>query len=106
MKSIRILGAARRDLIRGYRFYEQQAAGVGRYFLDTLYSDIESLGLYAGIHPMKFGGYHRLLSRHFPWAVYYKVNGDIVFVHAVLDNRANPSSAQQRLKVQEDFLNE
>ncbi|MCA1778329.1 MAG: hypothetical protein LC637_02775 [Xanthomonadaceae bacterium] len=40
MKSIQILGAARRDLIQGYRFYEQQATGVGRYFLDTLYSTI------------------------------------------------------------------
>ena len=36
MKSIQILGVARHDLIQGYRFYEQQATGVGRYFLDTL----------------------------------------------------------------------
>ena len=35
MKSIRILPAARRDLVRGYQVYERQAPGVGRYFLDT-----------------------------------------------------------------------
>jgi hypothetical protein len=40
LKSIRILSAARRDLMRGYRFYESQASGVGRYFLDSLFSDI------------------------------------------------------------------
>ena len=59
MKSIRILGAARRDLIQGYRFYEQQATGVGRYFLDMRYSEIESVGINAGIHPVKFGSYQR-----------------------------------------------
>ena len=52
MKSIQILGAAQRDLIRGYRSYERQASGVGRYFMDTLYSEIESLGINAGIHPI------------------------------------------------------
>lgn len=101
MKSIRILGAARRDLVHGFWFYEQQATGVGRYFLDTLYSEIESLGINAGIHPVKFGSYHRLLSRHFPWAVYYTVQSDKILIHAILDNRADPAATEQRLKVQE-----
>jgi hypothetical protein len=34
----RIHASARRDLTEGYRFYEKQAAGVGRYFLDSLFS--------------------------------------------------------------------
>lgn len=97
MKSIRILSAARGDLIRGYRFYEGQAPGVGRYFLDTLFSDIDSLGLNAGMHPVFFGRYRRLLSRRFPWAIYYHVEEDNVLVYAVLDNRSDPGRAWQRL---------
>lgn len=97
MKSIRILSAARGDLLRGYRFYEEQAPGVGRYFLDTLFSEIESLGLNAGMHPISLGKYHRLLSRHFPWAIYYQVHGDSVLVYAILDNRADPGRTRQRL---------
>ena len=53
------------------RFYEQQAEGVGEYFLDTLFSDIDSLVISGGIHPIHFGKYHRLLSKRFPFAVYY-----------------------------------
>ena len=102
MKSIRILTAARRDLIRGYHFYEHQALGVGRYFLDTLFSDIDSLGLNAGMHPIRFGKYHCLLSRRFPWAVYYRVEGEVVLVYAVLDNRANPGKTRQRLTRNKD----
>ena len=48
---IRILGSASRNLIDGYRFYEMQAEGVGVYFLDSLYSDIDSLILSAGMTP-------------------------------------------------------
>jgi len=76
-------------------------AGVGRYFLDTLYSEIESLALNAGVHPQIFESYHRLLSRKFPWAVYYKIQDDRVLIYAVLDNRADPARTQQRLRVQE-----
>ena len=48
--NLRILTAASRDLVKGKQFYELQEIGLGGYFLDTLYSDIESLILYAGIH--------------------------------------------------------
>jgi hypothetical protein len=40
--SIEILAAAWNDISAGLRFYEQQAAGSGKYFLDSIYSDIES----------------------------------------------------------------
>ena len=66
MTRIRILAPARRDLTAGYRFYEKQAEGIGRYFLDTLYSDIESLWISAGVHAVCFDRYHRLLSKRFP----------------------------------------
>tara|TARA_Y100001933_G_scaffold125215_1_gene125032 strand:- start:126 stop:434 length:309 start_codon:yes stop_codon:yes gene_type:complete len=101
VKSIQILASAELDLVKGYRFYEYQADGVGRYFLDTVYSEIESLGMNAGVHPRFFCEYHRLLSRKFPWAIYYTVEADRVLVHAILDNRSDPLSAQRRFKVQE-----
>jgi len=63
---IKILRTAQQDLIDGYRFYEQQTEDLGSYFLDTLYSDIDSLVLNAGIHPLYFGKYFRLLSKRFP----------------------------------------
>jgi hypothetical protein len=47
---IRILNAAEEDLEEGYRFYELQSPGLGSYFLDSLYSDIDSLAYFGGIH--------------------------------------------------------
>ena len=59
---IKILNSATLDLIDGYWFYEKQAKDLGAYFLDTLFSDIDSLKIYAGIHSIHFEKYHRLLS--------------------------------------------
>lgn len=97
MKRIRILEAARRDLLAGYRFYEQQSEGIGRYFLDSLYSDIESLRISAGVHAVYFDHYHRLLSKRFPWSVYYRVEGEEIRIYAVLDSRRNPDLIRNRL---------
>jgi len=94
---IRILGLASRDLIDGHRFYEMQAEGVGDYFLDSLYSDIDSLIVSAGIHSVHFGKYHRLLSKRFPFAIYYRVEGQTVLVYAVLDCRRRPAWIRDRL---------
>ena len=70
---IRILDEAQSDLREGAQFYEQQSSGLSTYFLDTLFSDIESLLLYAGVH-IKIDGYFRLLSKTFPFAVYYRLD--------------------------------
>jgi hypothetical protein len=57
---LRILESAKEDLIEGWHFYEEQAPGLGTYFLDALFSDIDSLAIYAGIHAKVFGSYRAL----------------------------------------------
>ena len=94
---LRILDQANADLLVGYAFYEKQSSGVGSYFLETLVSDIESLRLYGGIHRLVFG-YHRLLSRRFPYAIYYQVDGEWVYIWRVLDCRRNPSWISTQVK--------
>lgn len=41
--NIRILDEAQQDLIDGFQFYERKEAGLGGYFLDSLFADIDSL---------------------------------------------------------------
>jgi len=73
---IEILDHAQEDLIEGFRFYEKREIGVGSYFLDCLFSDIDALVLFAGIHQIVYG-YHRCLSKRFPFSIYYDVVGDL-----------------------------
>ena len=59
---IEILSDVEDDLVAGAKYYERRRAGLGEYFLNSLYSDIDSLLLYAGIHRLIFG-FHRALSK-------------------------------------------
>jgi hypothetical protein len=93
---VQILSEALQDLVDGYRFYESQVTELGDYFLDSVFSDIDSLQFYAGIHALHLG-HNRLLSRRFPFAVYYRVENDIARVYAVLDCRRDPSWIRDRL---------
>jgi plasmid stabilization system protein ParE len=86
---VRILRPALEDLAAGREFYDRQAPGIGAYFFDSLFTEIDSLALYAGIHRV-YLGYHRLLARRFPYAIYYRVSGNETVVHRVLDCRRDP----------------
>ena len=46
---VQVLEEATADLADGYRFYNRQAEGLGEYFLDSLWSDIQSLRIYGGV---------------------------------------------------------
>jgi hypothetical protein len=95
---IEVLDKAENDLVEGYLFYEAQGAGLGEYFLESLYSDLESLRLYAGIHRVVYRNYYRLLSKRFPFAVFYTMTEGVVRVQAVVDCRRNPVWIREHLQ--------
>ena len=96
VRAVIILKEAADDLDAGSSFYDELEYGVGRYFLDCVISDLESLHLYAGIHSIHYG-FHRLLSRRFPFAIYYDVLDDIARVAAILDMRRDPAWIRNEL---------
>lgn len=60
---IEILDDLMDDLVDGFHFYEEQSPGLGSYSLDSVFADIDSLLLYAGIHRSVFGSHRYLASR-------------------------------------------
>lgn len=95
---IEILEEAERDLIEGFHFYENQEPGLGLYLHTNIFSDIESLKNYAGIHRKPHKPYHRLLSRKFPFAIFSTIENGTVLIHAVLDCRKDPAWIRDRLE--------
>ncbi len=53
--NIRILSSGFSDLQEGREFHDRRQPGLGDYFYDSVFSDIDSLILYAGIHRKVYG---------------------------------------------------
>ena len=94
---VKMLDSAHQDMLDGYWFYERQGVGLGDYFADTLYGEIDSLALYAGIHNRKFG-FYRAISRKFPYSIYYEIEEGEARVYGVLDGRRDPSLIYSHLQ--------
>jgi len=95
--TIELLDEAKDDLVVGYHFYEEQSPGLGSYFLNSLFADVDSLFLYVGIHRVVYGS-HRALASRFPYAIYYRVEAEVIRVRAVIDCRRNPEWIRRRLR--------
>lgn len=90
LRRVLVLEEAAEDIERGAEFYDIQEEGVGDYFVQCILSDIESLGLFHGIHSMHYG-FFRVLSERFPFGIYYRETPDSTEVFAVLDLRKEPT---------------
>ena len=97
IKEVVVLEEAAGDLEAGKVFYDQREAGIGAYFWDSLIADIESLYIFGGIHSREYELY-RLLSKRFPYAVYYEINNNVAYVIAILPLRRNPAWREKSIR--------
>ena len=85
------------DLHDGFDFYEHQESGLGDYFSSQIRADIDGLKITAGIHRQPHRDLHRLLSRKFPYAIFYRFTPKEALVLAVVDCRKEPDWIEQHL---------
>ena len=94
---VEILPSAYSDLAAGRDFYDRSGSEVGEHFVRTLLADIATLAITGGSH-RKVRRFHRLISKRFPYAVYYLVRDDRVEVARVLDCRFDPRRITAELR--------
>lgn len=84
---MRIDPRARGDLIRAEAWYDDQRAGLGARFV----SEVERALVAASALPFAYSPFRRQTRRvnlrHFPYAIYYVLEGDFLRVVAVLHHR-------------------
>ncbi len=97
VKDVVVLKEAADDLEDGWSFYERSQEGVGDYFWDSLIADLESLSIFAGIHSKQHGLY-RMLSKRFPYAIYYQMENETAYVIAILPMRRDPAWLEAKLR--------
>lgn len=94
---IKITTGAERDIADGCDFYREIDPNLAVYFHDSIFADIDSLLLYAGIHA-RVDGWHYTFASRFPFVIWYGVKEDTVMVYAVLDGRRDPDHNVRALR--------
>lgn len=95
--NVRIVEIAMQHIIDGAWFYDEQEFGVGQYFINCIFSDIDRLSVIGGVHEIQPEGFYRMISRRFPYAIYYLIESEDVVVYAVLDCRRDPKWISRQL---------
>jgi len=71
----------------GFATLQTSAYGMAVGCINEAFANLSD---YAGIHPMRYG-HHRMGVPHFPFSVYYDIEGEDAVVKAVLDDRFGPA---------------
>ena len=83
------------DIEAAFNWYEKEQTGLGREFVDELRATYDRIADGPFVYQEIRSGIRRDLLRHFPYAVYFAVEDDVV-VLAVLHASRNPSEWQRR----------
>ena len=90
MRRVRLTALAEFDLVEAQDFYAPSGAWVLDHFMENIDRALTDLAEFAEIHPVHFG-HHRMGVPHFPFSIYYDIEGDDIIVKAILDDRFGPA---------------
>lgn len=87
---------AEADALQAFRWYNEQLPGLGQEFLAELESAIESIRANPEACRKLNREYRRVLTRRFPYAVFYAIHAQRVVVFAILHTAQDPRLWRQR----------
>jgi toxin ParE1/3/4 len=88
--------AAAADVEGAYRWYENQRPGLGEEFLAALGASLEMIAAHPLAAPVVHKDIRRLLSRRFPYGVFYRLVEEEIVVVGCLHAKRNPSVWRSR----------
>jgi len=75
---------AEADLLEAQAWYESQRAGLGNELLDEIRHAVQLLETDPERRPLYYRDFRRLVTRRFPYKLFYRVEGEQVIVFRVL----------------------
>ncbi|HEY8504701.1 MAG TPA: type II toxin-antitoxin system RelE/ParE family toxin [Gemmataceae bacterium] len=88
---------AEADLAGAKQWYEGQKEGLGAEFLLRVEEVFERIARTPEVHSAVYHDVRRALTRRFPYAVYYRIEGSDVIVLAVFHTSRDPRHWQSRV---------
>lgn len=83
--------AAAADIDEAFLWYEAQRAGLGHEFLAAAQTLIDAITEHPFRYPVIRRNTRRALLRRFPYAIYFRIYGEVIVVVACMQGRRDPS---------------
>jgi plasmid stabilization system protein ParE len=96
MREVVFRPEARADLESAYRWYEDRRRGLGEELLLVVDAAIEQIRRAPEAYPVVHRDVRRVLTRRFPYGVFYLVESRRIVVLAVFHGRRDPESVRGR----------
>jgi len=93
---IRFRVEAAADVEAARAWYDERRTGLGDEFVGSLERAIELVMAFPDAFPEISVGHRRALLRRFPYAVYYRIEGDVIDVLACLHGSRSPEVWRSR----------
>lgn len=89
---------AEQDIQGAFGWYEERIVGLGREFLRCIDVSFAQINRSPSSYPIVYIDIRRILTRRFPFGVFYIIVNQKIIVLAVLHARRDPSVWQKRKK--------
>ena len=97
MFAVTFSSAARAELIEAQDWYEGEAPGLGRRFREAIDAVVGRMSENPRQFPEVFRSTRRALVRRFPYALFFVIEGETLFVIACFHASRNPLQWQKRI---------
>lgn len=87
---------AEADIEEAAAWYEKQREGLGVEFLDEILSIFETISCNPNMYPVVYRHAHRAVIHRFPFGIYYRIEGKMIVVVAVMHGSRHPKRWQKR----------
>ncbi len=87
---------AEQDMLGAFSWYEDRASGLGKEFIRCVDKALIQINRSPKTCPALYQGIRRILTRRFPFGIFYIVVGPKIIVLAILHARRDPSMWQKR----------
>jgi len=97
MREIRLFDAAEIEIIEARDWYERESPGLGHRFIDELEHQLERIATHPEQFPRVLEDVKRAKLRIFPYGVFFRDQGDRIFVISCFHASRDPSIWRRRI---------
>ena len=95
--TLRFLPGVEEDAIAGYIWYEEKSPGLGEDFLRMFYAYASEIPRNPLLYQKVYREFRRCLLRRFPYAIYFRIEGNDIVVFGLFHCARDPHLIQVSL---------